>query len=155
MARSKYTERHCPYCNKQTKMEIVGPMEGIAEKSWYKCTRCRHLALLDTQNGARHRGPVDAKSAVQYDPQLKYSVGQAIFHSEWNDLGTVQSKIVMSNGNHAMIVSFEKLGERRLVENLKIDLPAETSATASNPRLDSGAILKGGERIGRDNNTGK
>lgn len=125
MARSKYTERFCTYCNKPTKMEIIGAMQGVADKTWYKCTRCRHLSLLSAQNGSQYAEPLDAKNATPYDPNDKYDIGQAIFHSEWNDVGRVMSKRRMSNGSHAMIVEFQKLGERQLVENMNTDLPAE------------------------------
>ena len=126
MARSKYTERFCTYCNKQTRMEIVGAMEGVADKTWYKCTRCRHMSLLSVMNGPDGKA-IDPKNAIPYDPQQSYTIGQAIFHNEWNDVGRVLSKVRMSNGSFAMVVAFEKLGERRLAENLKLDVPMEPS----------------------------
>lgn len=128
MARSKYTERFCSYCNKQTKMEIMGEMEGVVDKIWFKCTRCRHKSLLTVSSGTERSAPLDAKNATPYDPQSKYNVGQAIFHGEWNDVGKVMSKITTSNGDHAMVVAFEKLGERRLVENLKSEFSAEAAS---------------------------
>ena len=127
MARSKYTQRLCAYCNKQTKMEIVGEMEGVADRIWYKCTRCRHMSLLnsaDAGSGSNGR-QLDAKSATPYDPQSKYDIGQAIFHTEWNDVGKVTSKVTTSDGGRAIIVAFQKLGERRLVENMKSEFPLE------------------------------
>lgn len=125
MARSKYTERFCSYCNKQSRMEIVGEMEGVSGKIWFKCTRCRHLSLLDAQaNGSNNasRGHIDVSSATPYDPASKYAVGQAIFHSEWHDVGRVVSKMTTSGGGQAIVVAFEKLGERRLIENMKSDV---------------------------------
>src|SRR5713101_1967957 len=94
MARSKYTQRFCTYCNKQTKMEIVGGMEGVANKIWFKCSRCRHMSLLNTNdNDSLADGrQLDVNNATPYDPQSKYTVGQAIFHNEWNDVGKVMSK---------------------------------------------------------------
>ena len=126
MARSKYTQRFCAYCNKQTKMEIVGGMEGVADKTWYKCTRCRHMSLLNAVgNGAGLIGQqIDINSATPYNPQSKYDVGQAIFHTGWNDVGQVMSKVTTSDGGGAIVVAFQKLGERRLVENMKSELPA-------------------------------
>lgn len=126
MARSKYTERFCAYCNRQTRMEIIGAMEGVADKTWFKCSRCRHMSLLGAINGAGDTGVIDPKSALTYDPQHSYSIGQAIFHTGWNDLGKITNKVRMSDGSFAMIVAFEKLGERRLAENMKADGSAET-----------------------------
>lgn len=126
MARSKYTQRVCAYCNKQTKMEIVGGMEGVADKIWYKCTRCRHMSLLNAVvNGAVVIGrQIDVDSATTYSPQSKYDIGQAIFHTEWNDVGQVVSKVTTSDGGGAIVVAFQKLGERRLIENMKSGFPA-------------------------------
>jgi hypothetical protein len=125
MARNKYTERFCSYCNRQTKMEIVGAMEGVADKTWYKCTRCRHMTLMSNQNSFTNAVPLDAKTASLYDPHNKYEIGQTIFHSEWNDVGRVLSKARMSNGSNAMTVAFQKLGERQLIENLTVDVPVD------------------------------
>jgi len=135
MARSKYTERFCAYCNRQTRMEIIGAMEGVADKTWYKCSRCRHMSLLGSSNGAGDTGAIDPKSALTYDPQSTYAIGQAIFHTEWKDLGKITNKVRMSDGSFAMIVAFEKLGERRLVENMKADLPAEPAARRNGHEL--------------------
>lgn len=110
-------------------MEIIGGMEGVADKTWYKCTRCRHMTLLSNQNGASDAAPLDAKTALPYDPHNRYEVGQAIFHSEWNDVGRVLSKARMSNGSNAMIVAFQKLGERQLVENLSLDVSTDPAVS--------------------------
>jgi hypothetical protein len=132
MARSKYTERFCPYCNRKTKMEIIGAMEGVADKTWFKCTRCRHMSLLSAIVGAGAAISVDRSTATPYNPRSSYAVGQAIFHEEWDDVGKVTSKVRMSNGSNAMIVEFEKLGERRLAENLKLDLPVDAAPNGEN-----------------------
>ena len=54
----------------------------------------------------------------EYDPHSSYKVGQAIFHSDWDDVGKVMSKEKTSGGASAIVVSFQKLGERRLLENV-------------------------------------
>lgn len=128
MARSKYEERFCGYCNRQAKMEILGSMDGVADKVWYKCTRCRHLSLLAVDAFGilgKGIGHIDAASAAQYDPHTKYAVGDAIFHTELDDVGRVLSKVKTSNGGQAIVVAFEKLGHRTLVENLKGEVPVE------------------------------
>lgn len=112
-------------------MEIIGGMEGVTDKTWYKCTRCRHMTLLSNPNGAADTTLLDAKTASLYDPHNTYEIGQTIFHSKWNDVGRVLSKARMSNGSNAMIVAFQKLGERQLVENLSIDLPADQTISGT------------------------
>ncbi len=120
MARTKYSERFCGYCNKDTRMEIVGEIPEGKGKGWFRCTRCHHMSLLDVQlqqNG--HAAKLCAETATKYTPQQCFKVGESIFHTEWNDVGKVLSKITTSDGSHAIVVAFEKQGERRLLENLK------------------------------------
>jgi hypothetical protein len=52
---------------------------------------------------------------------MTYNVGQAIFHSGFDDMGRIISKERTSNGAHAIVVSFEKAGERRLLEKVAED----------------------------------
>ncbi len=121
MTRSKYTEQFCSYCNKSTRMEIVGEMQGAQEKIWYKCTRCHHMTLIDlkVQAAAQQSGKLDRRSATVYNPQSTFKVGESIFHNEWNDVGRVTSKMRTSDGSESILVVFEKQGQRRLIENLK------------------------------------
>ena len=121
MARTKYSEHFCSYCNKGTRMELVGEMEGITGKMWYRCTRCHHTSLIETgaDTAGSGNGKLDASTATLYNPWQTFKVGEAIFHSEWNDVGKVVSKTKLSDGSQSILVSFEKQGQRRLVENVK------------------------------------
>jgi hypothetical protein len=56
---------------------------------------------------------------------MTFKVGDAIYHNEWNDVGKVVSKAKMSDGNQSIIVSFEKCGSRRLIENAKPETVSE------------------------------
>ncbi len=126
MARSKYMEQFCTFCNKETRMEIVGLMEGIQGKAWFRCTRCHHTSLLqfDSQGEKTHQ-KIDPLTATPYSPLMTFKVGDAIYHNEWNDVGKVVSKAKMSDGNQSIIVSFEKCGSRRLIENAKPETVSE------------------------------
>ena len=121
MARTKYREFLCGYCNKTTRMEMVGEMQGSQEKIWYRCTRCHHMSLIDMkiQAGDQQNVKLDAETATPYSPLQSFKVGEAIFHTAWNDVGKVINKVKMSDGGQAIVVSFEKQGQRTLVENLK------------------------------------
>ena len=103
---------------------VLGEMQVAAEKVWYRCTRCHHMSLVDLKVLAseEEKTKVDVGSAVLYNPEASFTVGQSIFHNEWNDVGRVMSKMTTSDGNHAIIVSFEKQGQRTLIENLKVEL---------------------------------
>jgi len=118
MTRSKYSERRCNHCNKLTKMEAVGGVQANQEKTWFRCTRCRHMSLLpiNTEKAANGDG-AEAPIATPYAPERSFHVGEAIFHSEWNDFGKVLSKTRTSDGGHAIVVNFEKQGQRTLLES--------------------------------------
>lgn len=126
MARTKYSDRFCNNCNKETRMEIVGEMQGVQGKIWYRCSRCHYTILLEeiVKNG--NNGKLDPSKATSYNPWQSFQVGQVIFHEGWNDVGKVLNKTKTSDGSQAIIVSFEKLGQRRLIENLKPETPVES-----------------------------
>ena len=121
MARTKYSERFCSYCNKTTKMELGGEMAGLENRAWFRCTRCHHTTLIETKTQAELKigMKLDAATATTYSPLQSFKVGEAIFHTEWNDVGKVLQKTKTSDGSQAILVSFEKQGQRRLIENLK------------------------------------
>jgi hypothetical protein len=130
MAKTKYIMHHCAYCRRETKMEFVGsqPSEIInteTVKIWYRCGRCKHSALLTLPPASLTKKSraiaVDPKECTPYNKEKTFSVGEHIFHSEWNDVGKVVRKDKMSNGIHSIVVTFEKFGERKLLENI----PAE------------------------------
>jgi hypothetical protein len=127
MAKTKYIMYECAYCRKTTKMELVGEMqtegsEEPAQKVWYRCTRCKHTALFEKQSLQLSKkgdpSKIDRSACVTYARDLVFTVGQAIYHTEWDDVGKVTGKQKTSDGTQSITVSFEKLGERRLIENM-------------------------------------
>lgn len=122
MARGKSISHYCGHCERITKLEMVGSAENQPDKTWYRCTRCRHASLIDV-NGLRKvqeeskRKP-ERVDCTEYRPDATYTVGQAIFHSGWDDVGKIICKERTSRGEHAIVVSFEKSGERRLLESV-------------------------------------
>ena len=134
MAKSKYIMHQCAYCHKQTKMELVGEMqnEGSAEtlqKVWFRCTRCKHSALLDALTVQKEKNAsiikIERSTCIDYSKEKVFSLGQAIYHAELDDVGKVIKKDKMSNGIHSITVSFEKLGERKLIENVSLEASTE------------------------------
>ncbi len=129
MAKSKYITHLCAYCHKETKMELVGEMQSEGTnaapgKVWYRCTRCKHSALLERvvppEKGVS-AAKLDRKSAIEYSQTKVFTVGQMIYHSEWDDVGRVTAKLKTSSGVQAITVAFEKLGERKLIENVGVE----------------------------------
>jgi hypothetical protein len=122
MAKGKNILHRCIHCDRMTKMEVIGSAEAQPEKSWYRCTRCRHATLIDLEELRREdfeaKKKLERSDASEYSPVNTYRVGQAIFHSDWGDIGKIVSKERTSGGGKAIVVSFERLGERRLLESV-------------------------------------
>ena len=119
-------------------MVVVGEMPSEVEgesthKVWLRCSKCRQVFLLDLDAIGKQQEvaarKVELKDCTEYLPTKTYQVGEAIHHSEWSDVGKVRAKEKTSSGGQAIVVSFEKLGERRLIENLKVE--PETAVEAS------------------------
>ncbi|HVN49589.1 MAG TPA: hypothetical protein VMU30_12310 [Bacteroidota bacterium] len=129
MARTRFITHYCAYCRKDTKMEVVGgvqqadaPVTDIV-KSWYRCTKCKHSALLALDSKALERKaghvPIDREQCVSYSKEKVYTIGGFIYHSEWDDVGKIVRKDKTSDGYQSIVVAFEKLGERKLLENVQ------------------------------------
>jgi hypothetical protein len=122
LTRTKHVTRHCVYCGKETKMSIVGEMNPANSKIWYKCTRCRHMSLLEPLQKISNETAllnIDIGKCTPYKPELVYNIGQMIFHNDLNDAGRVMSKQKTSNGGNAIIVAFKNSGQKMLVENIR------------------------------------
>ena len=122
MAKGKYILHHCAHCDRMHRMELIGSTEQQPDRSWYRCTRCRHVSLINVEEAAPEeevaKKKLDRADAADYAPDKTYRVGEAIFHSDWDDIGKIISKERTSGGGSAIVVSFEKLGERRLLESV-------------------------------------
>ncbi len=140
MAKSKYMMHECAYCHKDTKMERIGGMtleDGQEDptKVWYRCTRCKHSALL-TLDGTAHDKKsgtlaIDRESCTDYKAEKTYTVGQDIYHPGLDDVGRVLGKEKTSGGGQSIVVSFVNSGERRLLENSEQLLVDDTPDSAA------------------------
>lgn len=124
MARGKSISHYCNHCARDTRMEMIGATENQPDRTWYRCTRCRHASLVDLAELRRvheeARKKLEKSDCSEYHPENSYNVGQAIFHMEWDDIGKIVSKERTSDGARAIVVSFERLGERKLLESVVI-----------------------------------
>lgn len=123
MAKSKFKEIFCPSCKKVTKMVILKEPEN--NKGWFECSRCHHSFCLDIAAIEEEKKEVkeipEKEDCIEYSPLKEYSLGDGIFHPEWDDVGLVESKEVISNGNSVIVVKFKKSGVKKLIENFKQD----------------------------------
>jgi hypothetical protein len=128
MAKTKYIMHQCAYCRRETKMEFVGgqPNENNdteTVKMWYRCGKCKHTALLTLSLASQTKKKIQAAALVReqctpYSKQKIFTIGEQIYHADLDDMGRVIRKDKMSNGVHSIVVAFEKLGERKLLENI-------------------------------------
>ena len=131
MTKSKYIMHQCAYCRRESKMEFVGtqPTENTnatePAKIWYRCCRCKHSALLTIAPVAPTKKnqavAIDREQCIPYSKEKTFSVGELIYHTELDDAGRVVRKEKMSNGIHSIVVNFEKLGERKLLEGIPLE----------------------------------
>lgn len=133
MGKSKISLRQCIHCGLTTKMVMVGEMAGVTDKIWYRCPRCHHLSLLSPIIENEIDSPTNGEKVQKvYNPEITYALGERIFHHALNDYGKVIKKETTSDGSHAIIVRFEKAGERKLVENYKIEKITENEISETN-----------------------
>jgi hypothetical protein len=122
--KSKYVTELCTHCGKVAKLELIGNALGHEDGlQWAKCSKCRHNMLVGTgtKEAAKAAGSVRlaVEDCIPYSPSRVYTVGDSVFHQEWSDIGTVASKEILASGAHAIVVMFEKVGEKRLIENFQ------------------------------------
>lgn len=124
MAKIKNIEAFCSSCGAVRKMEITGELTGEENenKRWAKCKKCKQTMVIDLEADV-----TDAKVSLEgiededcttYSPLKTFTVGEAIFHENWNDFGKVVSKETLSNGQHSISVEFQKSGLKKLIESL-------------------------------------
>ncbi len=129
MARAKQSKyitlsNLCELCVTPTKFELVGEADGQEDgKRWAKCSKCHHtmkidMMVIEGERRASREVNVSVEDCIPYSPKSIYTIGDAIYHKTWDDVGTVVSKELTSNGSQAIVVAFSKLGEKRLIENL-------------------------------------
>jgi len=62
---------------------------------------------------------INPENAREYNPQETFQPGETIFHPKWNDYGVVLRRRRSGGGREIIEVHFEKLGEKKLIVNMK------------------------------------
>jgi hypothetical protein len=126
MARIKNIEAFCSICNTVTKMELAGEA-SVSEpenKRWAKCKKCKQTMIINVAEDIKVSKPslegIENENCTVYAPSKSFTVGESIYHENWNDFGKVVSKEVLSNGQSSIAVEFQKSGLRKLIESLNI-----------------------------------
>jgi len=131
----------CSDCTKTARKEIVGeartqaageapqPIDPItgerqSDNLWVRCTKCHNTMLVNLtamfEDKPKAHANLSASECTPYTPQRIYAIGEAVYHKEWDDIGSVVSKEITGSGRHAIIVNFDKVGEKKLLENFVI-----------------------------------
>lgn len=116
----KQIERFCDYCGGKQKFKFRGNFEAEPDtKFWYVCQKCKHVVLVSTDELNLQQDSNQQENYRIYSAEETYEVGELIYHTEWQDYGKVKKKEVSSSGYSIIVVEFEKLGQKKLVENFK------------------------------------
>ncbi|MFN3134062.1 MAG: hypothetical protein ACK44H_00670 [Candidatus Kryptonium sp.] len=116
----KQIERVCDYCGDKQKFKFRGNFEAEPDsKFWYACQRCKHVTLISVEELNLQADTNSQGNYRIYSASETYEVGETIYHTEWQDYGKVKKKEISSSGYSIIIVEFEKLGPKKLVENFK------------------------------------
>ena len=125
MARVKNVEAFCSVCNTMRKMELAGEVVTSDEndnKRWAKCKKCKQTMIIDVDNDIKENKVslegIENEDCTTYSPAKSFTVGEAIYHQNWDDFGKVVSKEIMSNGRSSISVEFQKSGLKKLIESV-------------------------------------
>ncbi len=132
----------CSECTRTARKEIVGEAktqqagevpqpidtesgEPRNENLWVRCTKCHNTMLVNLaamlEEKPKTHANLSAAECTPYTPSRIYAIGEAIYHKDWDDVGTVIGKEVTGSGRHAVIVSFDKSGDKKLLENFSAE----------------------------------
>lgn len=124
MARVKNIEAFCGVCNTMRKMELAGDVADQENKRWAKCKKCKQTMVIDMAVNVKEGKPslegIETQDCTVYAPSKSFSVGESIYHQNWNDFGKVVSKQILSNGRSSIAVEFQKSGHKKLIESLTL-----------------------------------
>lgn len=125
MGRVKNIEAFCNVCGSFTKMELAGESSVLSfqNKRWARCKKCKQMTLItptetDKKDDKLNSEEATAENSIEYAPQKTFVLGDSIYHKTWDDYGKVIAKEVTSNGQNTILVEFQKLGNKKLIESI-------------------------------------
>jgi hypothetical protein len=126
MARIKNIEAFCSVCGTHAKMELGATVSGLntENKRWAKCKKCKQMVMVELNDGSKAAKTslegIESQDCTVYSPKKSFTVGESIYHQNWDDFGKVVSKELMSDGHSSILVEFQKSGQKKLIESLTI-----------------------------------
>ena len=130
----KCVQEHCSICGKDMAMPVVQEDEKHPGLIWVRCPVCREIKPVEISASAWCEGPEgggedsgaapragaepEARRTVRhYRAGERFSPGEWIYHPGWDDTGQVVEKLSSTGGREIIVVSFVKIGRKRLVSN--------------------------------------
>lgn len=133
----KFVREHCAVCGKDQAMPVVQEDKSYPGLIWVRCPDCQETKPLEAPAGptaadpgsgpasgpagSRREGgdgPEASRRVVRYyRAGERFSPGEWIYHPEWDDTGQIVEKRRSEGGHDVIVVSFEKMGTRRLISN--------------------------------------
>ncbi len=86
---------------------------------WVQCPECREIKPIEAAgtSGTDKDGGRLQRVVRHYRAGERFSTGEWLYHPEWKDTGQVVEKCLSTGGHEIIVVSFNKLGTKRLVSN--------------------------------------
>jgi len=133
----KFVQEHCSICNKELDMQVVQEDEKHPSLIWVRCPECNEIKPVDADPGSTGAGNPSENMVVSprrrtekesgekephrvirhYRAGERFLPGEWIYHPGWNDTGQVVEKCCSTGGREIIVVTFEKMGKKRLISN--------------------------------------
>ena len=105
-------------------MPVVQEEESGARLLWVRCPCCQEIKPIEVHEditagpaGERAANGGGRKIVRHYRAGERFLPGEWIYHQEWDDTGQVIEKIRSTGGRDIIVVSFQRIGTKRLVSN--------------------------------------
>jgi len=123
--RGQVVTTYCKSC--KCDQEMKPQRDGFDGKIvWLKCQACSDMLFIKKEdfehllNGHEYRKVDAEEDYIDYEPHKSFQIGQRVYHPIWDDKGEVLKKEVTGSGRNSIIVAFNRLGEKTLIENLPV-----------------------------------
>ena len=122
----KFIREYCSICQRELDMPVVQEEETNSRLIWVRCPSCLEVKPIEVSpettavsaEVAGKKSDAAARRVVRhYRAGERFLPGEWIYHPEWKDTGQVMEKCRSKGGRDIIVVSFQRLGTKRLVSN--------------------------------------
>ena len=126
MSKKYSVEHYCRYCRTITSMDVVSEQLSF-DSYWLKCQKCHVCTMIrkkeleekeiitNSIKSTNNKNDLNKKQK-EYNPTKTYELGQKLYHPKYKDKGKVIKKLAGSGSYNKIIVKFDNIGEKTLVE---------------------------------------